>query len=163
MSPSEYAEHACSLARSKLRPYNNMPEETEGLWDQVISRRHIWNEHLDEVSQLRHVTKEGVLDAYRRWLLPGSPNRRVIDVRVQGVPRTKQAKSKSGDDADCEDVNSDVESDGGSTASGSNGSFEEMGIEDGDKAAALVLEEEASLLRVRQLGKLLPFTPQVEL
>jgi nardilysin len=87
MSPESFLEHLIGLVKQKLDMFNSLSEETDTLWGEIYDARYDWQIHRNEAICLRNVTKQQVLEAYDRWLLPGQ-KRRMVVVQIIGSGET---------------------------------------------------------------------------
>ena len=91
-------ENLIGLAKTKLEMYNSLEEECSDLWSEILDCRYDWQCHRNEAAQLRTVTKQDVLDAYDKWLIPrcskgNLQNRRRFTVVVQGAGEERESDS----------------------------------------------------------------------
>lgn len=84
MSDSDFMEHLVGLAKQKLDMFNCLREETNTYWDEIRDGRFEWQSWRSEAVCLRTVTKANVIEAFDKWLVPGT-RRNMLAVQVIGT------------------------------------------------------------------------------
>lgn len=89
MKDEQFMEHLVGLAKNKLEMFNSLSEETGCYWSEIQDRRFDWEVYRNEALALRSLTKESVIAAFDKWLLPCNQDgtmrdRRALVVQIIG-------------------------------------------------------------------------------
>ena len=82
MKDSDFMSNVVSLAKIKLQVWNGLGEHGAHLWSEITCGRYAYNCLLDEVKELRGVTKAEVLGYYEKRMM--GTGRRLLRVNVVG-------------------------------------------------------------------------------
>eukprot|EP00934_Nitzschia_sp_Nitz4_P008589 Nitzschia sp. Nitz4//scaffold226_size53432//33390//40437//NITZ4_006704-RA/size53432-augustus-gene-0.57-mRNA-1//1//CDS//3329542760//8579//frame0 len=82
MSVEDFNNHLNSLAKQKLEIFDSLSEETGHYWNEIRDGRLMWEVQREEAISLCSITREKTLEAYDRWLMPGSDFCRPFAVQV---------------------------------------------------------------------------------
>lgn len=82
MDPAEFAQNRDALVAQKLERHKCQGEEVDVIWEAVEARHYDFATRETEAAMLKTLTMEDVLAFYDRYLLPGAPTRRQLQVRV---------------------------------------------------------------------------------
>jgi len=96
MKADFFMENLVALAKDKLDMFNSLAEQTSCYWAEIRDARYDFEVNRNEAQALRNVTKEAVLDAFDKWLLPTSKRRMMV---VQVICATQQQENGETTDA----------------------------------------------------------------
>jgi hypothetical protein len=82
MPAEEFSRHVSSLSSLKLQQDQSLGQESSRLWEQVWSARYEFTCREQEVALLQQLTQQDLLEFYRRYIMPGAPQRRQLVVHV---------------------------------------------------------------------------------
>lgn len=82
MSSEEFSRHVSSLSSLKLQQDQSLGQESSRLWEQVWSARYEFTCREQEVALLQQLTQQDLLGFFRRFIMPGAPERRQMVVHV---------------------------------------------------------------------------------
>lgn len=101
MSKEAFHSHVVAVAQQKLDMFNSLSEETNSYWGEIVDGRFEWQAWRSEALELRSITKDDVMQAFDKWLKPGTP-RNMLVVKVIGTGESDCSKGRP--DIDPEDV-----------------------------------------------------------
>ncbi|KAL5486683.1 hypothetical protein EMCRGX_G019194 [Ephydatia muelleri] len=91
---SDFHSHVDSLIQRKLEPDICLEEEVNRNWSEILFQLYRFDRLVKEVEVLRHVTQEGMVEWYQRYILPHPKHRRLT---IKVVSHHTTAVLDSGD------------------------------------------------------------------
>jgi len=85
MSEKEFETHREALIQSKLEQPKMMGSLSIRWWGEIMSNQYNFGRHLVAVEYLRSITKEQLLDHYKKFISPSSATRAKLSIRVTGT------------------------------------------------------------------------------
>ena len=84
MPPSEFERTHSALASELRTKHNNLIEESDSHWAHISTGTYRFSSRQEEASALEDLTMDDVLAFYRKYICPGSLERRRLSVHVHG-------------------------------------------------------------------------------
>ena len=85
---------AQGLIDKKLQKDKRLAQELGRHWEEILPGTFRWDRMQVEAAALKKVDKAAVLDFFRRYMAPASPERRVLAMRVDGSAKGASAQGE---------------------------------------------------------------------
>lgn len=96
INDDEFEHYVDALIEDKLERDHHLTEETDRHWVQIVERRYLFDINNREAEELRKITKADVIDWYKTFLCPKSPNFRKLTIFIWGSNARAQKGTKNG-------------------------------------------------------------------
>ncbi|KAL0929432.1 a-pheromone processing metallopeptidase ste23 [Colletotrichum truncatum] len=82
MSESEFKGHKRSLINELLEKFENLDEESESHWHQIVSGYYDFEQGQKDAEHIRALTKADMMEFFQRYIKPGSATRAKLSVHL---------------------------------------------------------------------------------